>query len=142
MLSDNNGRVYREVLFPRLAVKELWPKSPPLSGEHAETWPSHLALIQLIKSTTWDGPFRSEADEPEKPEPKSPKEWLHDARKDNRQWKNERPIPYILRLHGLMQEANNVTEVWGNKNFRRRYYEAVKAERQAAPKKRKSPRTV
>jgi hypothetical protein len=33
MLSDGNGRVYREVLFPRLDVKELWPKSPPLSGE-------------------------------------------------------------------------------------------------------------
>ena len=27
MLSDDNGRVYREVLFPRLDVKELWPKS-------------------------------------------------------------------------------------------------------------------
>ena len=27
MLSDSNGRVYREVLFPRLDVKELWPKS-------------------------------------------------------------------------------------------------------------------
>ena len=33
MLSDDNGRVYREVLFPRLDVKELWPKSPPLSEE-------------------------------------------------------------------------------------------------------------
>ena len=27
MLSDDNGRVYREVEFPRLDVKELWPKS-------------------------------------------------------------------------------------------------------------------
>lgn len=36
MLSDDNGRVYREVLFPRLDVKELWPKSPPLSGEPLE----------------------------------------------------------------------------------------------------------
>ena len=33
MLSDANGRVYREVEFRRLDVKELWPKSPPLSGE-------------------------------------------------------------------------------------------------------------
>ena len=31
MLSDDNGRVYREVQFPRLDVKKLWPKSagPP-----------------------------------------------------------------------------------------------------------------
>ncbi len=36
MLSDDNGRVYREVQFPRLDVKELWPKSPPLSGEPLE----------------------------------------------------------------------------------------------------------
>lgn len=36
MLSDDNGRVYREALFPRLNVKELWPKSPPLSGEPLE----------------------------------------------------------------------------------------------------------
>ena len=35
MLSDDQGRVYREVQFPRLDVKKLWPKSPPLSGEHA-----------------------------------------------------------------------------------------------------------
>ena len=27
MLSDYNGRVYREVLFRRLDVKKLWPKS-------------------------------------------------------------------------------------------------------------------
>ena len=27
MLSDDNGRVYREVQFPRLDVKELWPRS-------------------------------------------------------------------------------------------------------------------
>jgi hypothetical protein len=27
MLSDSNGRVYREILFPRFDVKELWPKS-------------------------------------------------------------------------------------------------------------------
>jgi hypothetical protein len=33
MLSDGNGLVYREVLFPRLDVKELWPKSPQFSGE-------------------------------------------------------------------------------------------------------------
>ena len=94
---------------------------------------------------TWDGPFRSEADaldHVEKPEPKSPKEWLHDARKDNPQGKNERPIPYIQRLHDLMQKADNVTEVWKFKTFRRRYYEEVKAEQRAAQKERKSPRTV
>ena len=36
ILSDDQGRVYREVQFPRLDVKELWPKSPPLSGEPLE----------------------------------------------------------------------------------------------------------
>ena len=36
-----------------------------------------------------------------------------------------------------MKEADNVTKVWGYENFRRRYYEAVKAERQAVQKKRK-----
>ena len=36
MLSDDHGRVYRDVQFPRLDVKELWPKSPPLSGEPLE----------------------------------------------------------------------------------------------------------
>ena len=36
MLSDDHGRVYREVQFPRLDVKKLWPKSPPLSGEPLE----------------------------------------------------------------------------------------------------------
>ena len=45
MLIDDQGRVYREVKFLRLDGKELWPKPPPLSEEHAETWPSHLALI-------------------------------------------------------------------------------------------------
>ena len=36
MLSDDQGRIYREVQFPRLDVKELWPKSP----ENAPTVPA------------------------------------------------------------------------------------------------------
>jgi hypothetical protein len=36
MLSGPDGRVYREVQFPQLDGKRLWPKSPPLSGEPLE----------------------------------------------------------------------------------------------------------
>ena len=36
MLSGDNGRVYREVLFRQLDVKELWPKSPLLPDESRE----------------------------------------------------------------------------------------------------------
>jgi hypothetical protein len=57
MLTDDQGRVYREVQFRQSDVKKLWPKLPPLSGEHAETWPSDLALIQLTESTMSSGPF-------------------------------------------------------------------------------------
>ena len=73
---------------------------------------------------------------------KEPKAWLSWARKEYPKEQNERPTPYIRRLHGLMQTADNVTEVWGFKTFRVRYYEAVKTDQQAVQKKRKSPRTV
>jgi hypothetical protein len=157
VLFDDQGRVYREVEFRRLDVKKLWPKSLPLSEEHAETWPSNLALIQLTESTMWSGHTLEHVENPEpeqtrpaEPEPKKePKAWQHWAREKYPKEQNERPIPYIQRLHCLMQKADNVTEVWGFKTFRRRYYEAVKAERQAAKakrqaaqKERKSPRTV
>jgi hypothetical protein len=33
MLTDDNGRVYREVKFRRLDGKKIWPKSPLLSGQ-------------------------------------------------------------------------------------------------------------
>jgi hypothetical protein len=169
VLFDDQGRVYREVEFRRLDVKELWPKSPPLSEEHAETWPSHLALIQLTESTMWSGLFsppcaysdshRSEGDaleHAEKPEPeqtrsvepellepkKVPEDWLVWAIKKYPKQRNERPTSYICHLHGLMEKADNVTYAWKYETFRIRYYEAVKAERQAVQKKRKSPRTV
>ena len=71
-----------------------------------------------------------------------PKAWLAWARKEYPKQRNERPTPYIRRLHGLMQKADNVTEPWKSETFRIRYYEAVKAEQQAVQKERKSPRTV
>jgi hypothetical protein len=60
ILSDDQGRIYREVKFRRLDVKELWPKSP-LSGEplveHVEnpereqTRPAELELLEKAKPT-------------------------------------------------------------------------------------------
>ena len=55
-----------------------------------------------------------------------PKVWLAWAREEYPQQRNERSTPYIRRLHGLMQKADNVTEVWAFETFRVRYYEAVK----------------
>ena len=71
-----------------------------------------------------------------------PEDWLVWAIKKYPKQRNERPTSYIRRLHGLMEKADNVTYVWKYETFRIRYYEAVKAERQAVQKKRKSPRTV
>jgi hypothetical protein len=71
-----------------------------------------------------------------------PKVWLAWALKEHPEQQNERSTPYIRHLHGLMQEADNVTYAWKYETFRIRYYEAVKAERQAVQKKRKSQRTV
>jgi hypothetical protein len=150
MLTDDQGRVYREVKFRQLVVKELWPKSPPLSsGEHAETWPSHLALIQLTESTMWSGLFsppcaysdshRSEGDalehvekpEPEQTRPAEPKllkpaAWFDDAREDNRQHKNESQVAYAGRLHDLMQKAHaskHVTKLWAPQTLLRRLFD-------------------
>jgi hypothetical protein len=58
-----------------------------------------------------------------------PKAWLAWACKKYPKRRNERSIFYIRRLHGLMQEADNVTEAWKYENFRRRYYEAAKLDR-------------
>ena len=107
MLSDDNGRVYREVLFPRLDVIELWPKSPPpLSGEPLE----HV-----------------EKTEPEQTRPAErklmqPKVWLGDIRKKHPQGQNEGPDAYAHRLHNLMQEAD-VTKAWSFKTLLRRLYD-------------------
>ena len=73
---------------------------------------------------------------------KEPKAWLAWALKEYPQQRNERPTPYISRLHGLMQKADNVTGVWKPKTFRVRYYEAVKIDQQAVQKMRKSPPAV
>ena len=58
-----------------------------------------------------------------------PKAWLAWACEKYPKQRNERSIPYIRRLHGLMQEADNVTEAWEYESFRRRYYEAAKLDR-------------
>ena len=65
---------------------------------------------------------------PAEREKMAPKVWLAWARKEYPQQRNERPTPYIRRLHGLMEKTDNVTEVWAFKTFRVRYYEAVKAD--------------
>ena len=52
-----------------------------------------------------------------------PARWLAWARKEYPKQQNEGPSAHILRLHGLMQKADNVTEVWTFGDFRRRYYE-------------------
>lgn len=72
-----------------------------------------------------------------------PKNWLAWARKEYPKQRNERPTDYTRRLHDLMQEANNVTKTWkAELTVRVRYYEAIKADRQAVQKKRKLPRIV
>jgi hypothetical protein len=68
--------------------------------------------------------------------------WLAWARTEYPKQRNERPTAYIRRLHGLMQNADNVTKVWKYETFRNRYYEAVKADQQAVQKERKSRRPV
>jgi hypothetical protein len=79
---------------------------------------------------------------PVEPERLEQKAWLAWALKEFPKLRNERSTPYISRLHGLMQTADNVTEVWEFKTFRVRYYEAVKTDQQAVQKKGKSPRPV
>jgi hypothetical protein len=79
---------------------------------------------------------------PAEPERLEQKAWLAWALKEFPKLRNERSTPYISRLHGLMEKADNVTAPWKYETFRIRYYDAVKAERQAVQKGRKSPRTV
>ena len=110
MLSDDNGRVYREVLFPRLDVKELWPKSPPLPEEPLE----HVEKPE------------PEPTRPAEPELLKPAAWFDDVRKDNPQRKNELPGAYAGRLHPLMQEAHeakHVAKLWPLKTLLRRLYD-------------------
>ena len=79
---------------------------------------------------------------PAEPELLEKKAWLAWALKEYPKQRNELLTPYISRLHGLMEKADNVTAPWKYKTFRIRYYEAVKTDPQAVQKKRKSPRTV
>jgi hypothetical protein len=73
---------------------------------------------------------------PAEPESLEKKAWLAWALKEYPKQRNELPTHYISRLHGLMEKADNVTDPWKYKTFRIRYYDAVKAERQAVQKER------
>jgi hypothetical protein len=64
---------------------------------------------------------------------KDPKDWLAWARKEYPKQRNEKSTDYIRRLHGLMEKADNVTEVWGYETLRVRWYEALRADRHATP---------
>jgi hypothetical protein len=108
MLSDDQGRVYREVQFPRLDAKQLWPETPPLPGEPLD----HVE--------------KPEPEQTRAAESKSQKDWLHDTRQANPQGKNELPGAYAGRLHLLMEKAHaakRVTKLWPLKTLLRRLYD-------------------
>ena len=108
MLSDDQGRVYREVQFPRLDAKQLWPETPPLPGEPLD----HVE--------------KPEPEQTRAAESKSQKDWLHDTRRANPQGKNELPGAYAGRLHLLMEKAHaakRVTKLWPLKTLLRRLYD-------------------
>ena len=111
LLSDDNGRVYREVEFPQLDAKELWPKAPPpLSGEPLE----HVEKPEPKQAR------------PAEPKSLKPAAWFDDARKDNRQHKNEPLVAYAGRLHDLMQKAHaskHVTKLWAPQTMQRRLFD-------------------
>jgi hypothetical protein len=119
ILYDGQGRVYREVQFPRLNVKELWPKSPPLSGEQLE--PGAVEVLPEPQK-----PERIEAPEPTRPAERKllrPKAWLAKALKDHQQQETEGPTDYANRLYPLMQnakETGEVTKVWAFTTLLRR----------------------
>jgi hypothetical protein len=108
---------------PRLDGREPWPKSPPLSGEPL----IESGAVEVLPEP--QEPERVEAPEPAKPaeqELRGPADWQAWALKKYARRRRERQEVYIRRLHGLMEEADNVTEVWTYENFRRRYFELVK----------------
>ena len=57
---------------------------------------------------------------------KTPKRWLDWALTEYPKQLDEGSTAYIHRLHGLMREADNVTNVWEYPTFRARYYNAVR----------------
>jgi hypothetical protein len=71
MLSDDQGRVYREVKFLRLDVKKLWPKSPPLSGEPLIEPGAVEVLPELPEPERVEAPEPTRPAEPELLEPKA-----------------------------------------------------------------------
>ncbi len=99
-------------------------------------------LVALLPEEPREHVEKPEQTRPAEPELLEKKAWLAWALKEYPKEQNELPAPYISRLHGLMEKVDNVKAPWKYKTFRIRYYDAVKAERQAVQKERKSPRTV
>ena len=66
-------------------------------------------------------------DPPGSAEKMGPEEWLAWALKEFPRQRSERyKTDHIRRLHGLMQEAGNVTKVWKLGTFTRNYYRAIR----------------
>ena len=86
-------------------------------------------LVALLPEEPREYVEKPEQTGPTEPELLEPKAWLAWACEKYPKQRNERSAPYIRRLHGLMEKADNVTEVWEYENFRRRYYEAAKLDR-------------
>ena len=105
-----NGAQALGIKVPLARLRELLPAGPHENEEAA--------------------PRQAKPAEPEKLDPKG---WLAWARKEFPKQRNERSGDYTRRLHGLMEKADNVTEVWVYPTFRVRWYEAVKADRHAPP---------
>jgi hypothetical protein len=131
------------------------PIAPMFAGDHGSSLMDEVFAfgIELERGVT---EVRFPAHQPKPPEPErvealapakpaeremlEPLAWQAWARNEYPKERNERSIAYIRRLYGEMKKADNVTEAWEFANFRRRYFEAVKAE--AVQKQRKVPRTV
>ena len=115
----------------RQAASVVEHKAQPAPPAKTVTPPTKVRRPEPLEHVEKPEPEQTRPAEPELLEPKA---WLAWARKEYPKQQNERSIAYIRRLHGLMQKADNVTEVWEYENFRRRYYEAVKADQSSCAK--------
>ena len=114
-----------------MAVAEInWEDSSACEASYlpdgAQAWGIRVSPTHLVALLPTELREREETPEPIKPtgrERMVPARWLAWARKEYPKQQNEGPSAHILRLHGLMQKADNVTEVWTFGDFRRRYYE-------------------
>jgi hypothetical protein len=114
-----------------MAVAEInWEDSSAREASYlpdgAQAWGIRVSPTHLVALLPTEAREREETPEPIKPAERElmvPARWLAWARKEYPKQQNEGPSAHILRLHGLMQKADNVTEVWTFGDFRRRYYE-------------------